>query len=297
VTSHLIVINKKGDLIMILITGATGNVGSELVKQLFAKGEALRVVTRDESKVAHLDPSIERVIGEVGDPKIAERAVEGVDRIYLFPVITDGDHRSNTVLLEKAKKAGVKQIVMLSSMGAESSLSKIGELHRTKEVLVEESGIPWTFVRPGAFMSNTLQWQPTIKSEGKVFNPTGEGKLAPISPKDIAAAAAVALTSPGHEGKIYLLTGPELLNAREQVDILAKTIGRPIACVDVPATAVADQFSRRGYPAFIVEGLAVMWEGVKKGQSAVQTKDLESLTGSKGEKFENWCLEHRSSFN
>jgi uncharacterized protein YbjT (DUF2867 family) len=258
---------------------------------------ALRVVTRDESKVKHLDPSIERVIGEISDAKVAERAVQGVDRIFLFPVITDEDHRSNTILLEKAKKAGVKQVVMLSSLGAESSmLSKIGELHRTKEVLVEESGIPWTFVRPGAFMTNSYQWQPTIKSEGKVFSPTGDGKMAPISPKDIATVLAVALTSPGHEGKIYTLTGPELLSAREQVDILSKAIGRPLALVDVPASAAAEQMGRSGYPAFIVEGLTGMWERVKAGQAAVQTKDLETLTGSKGEKFDRWCSEHRNEF-
>jgi uncharacterized protein YbjT (DUF2867 family) len=282
---------------MILITGATGNIGRELVKQLSAKGVALRVVTRDESKVKQLDPSIERVIGEISDAKVAERAVQGVDRIFLFPVITDEDHRSNTILLEKAKKAGVKQVVMLSSLGAESSmLSKIGELHRTKELLVEESGIPWTFVRPGAFMTNSYQWQPTIKSEGKVFSPTGDGKMAPISPKDIATVLAVALTSSGHEGKIYTLTGPELLSAREQVDILSKAIGKPLALVDVPTSAAAEQMGRSGYPAFIVEGLTGMWERVKAGQAAVQTKDLETLTGSKGEKFDRWCSDHRNEF-
>jgi uncharacterized protein YbjT (DUF2867 family) len=282
---------------MILITGATGNVGRELVKQLSEKGVALRVVTRDESKVKHLDPSIERVIGDFGDETVADRAVQGVDRIFMFPLITEEDHRSNTLLLKKAKKSGVKQVVMLSSIGAESSmLSKIGEIHRTKEVLVEESGIPWTFVRPGAFMTNSYQWQPTIKSEGKVFSPTGEGKVAPISPKDIASVLAVALTSPGHEGKTYTLTGPELLSAREQVDILSKAIGKPIACVDVPASAAAEGMRRSGYPPFIVEGLSGMWESVKKGNAAVQTKDLENLTGSKGEKFEGWCSEHRSEF-
>jgi uncharacterized protein YbjT (DUF2867 family) len=282
---------------MILITGATGNIGSELVRQLSAKNVPLRVVTRDESKVKHLDPKIERVIGEIGDEKVAERAVQGVDRIFFFPVITEEDHRSNITLLEKAKKAGVKHIVMLSSMGAESTMfSKIGELHRTKEVLVEETGIPWTFVRPGAFMTNTYQWQPTIKSEGKVFSPSGEGKVAPISPKDIATVLAVALTTSGHEGKIYTLTGPELLSTREQVDILSKAIGRPLAVVDIPPSAAAERMGRSGYPPFIVEGLTSMWERIKSGQAAVQTKDLETITGSKGEKYERWCSEHSNEF-
>jgi uncharacterized protein YbjT (DUF2867 family) len=286
--------NKENN--MILITGATGNVGKELVKILMAKGESLRVVTRDEKKVAHLDARIERVIGEVADEAVAERAVKGVDRIYMFPLITDVEHRSNSLLLEKAKKAGVKHIVMLSSLGAQAEFSKIGKLHRDKEVLVEKSGVPWTFVRPGAFMSNAYQWQATIKSESKVFSPTGGGKVAPISPKDIAAAAAVALTGNGHQGKIYALTGPELLSAHEQVNILAGVIGKLIECVDVPVQVAADGFSKTGAPQFLVDGLRTFWEGIKDGKVAIQTKDLEELTGSKGEKFESWCVQHRQAF-
>jgi (4-alkanoyl-5-oxo-2,5-dihydrofuran-3-yl)methyl phosphate reductase len=281
---------------MILITGATGNVGRELVEQLSAKGESLRVVTRDESKVAHLDARIERVIGDMSDESTAKKAVHGVSSIFMFPLITEEDHRSNNLLLETAKKAGVKHVVMMSSMGATEEKSKIGELHREKELLVEKSGIPWTFVRPGAFMSNSFQWQPTIKAQGKVFNPTGGGKVAPISPRDIAAAAAVTLTSAGHEGKIYVLTGPELLSAHDQVGILSQAIGIPIECVDVPVSVVADQMAKRGAPGFLVDGLSVMWEGIKQGQVAIQTKDLERVTGSKGETFEHWCSDHRQEF-
>jgi uncharacterized protein YbjT (DUF2867 family) len=281
---------------MILITGATGNVGRDLVKQLSSKGESLRVVTRDKSKVAHLDESIERVIGDMSNEATVERAVAGVNRIFMFPLITDEDHRSNHLLLEKGKQAGVQHVVMLSSMGANDGSSKIGTLHREKEVLVENSGIPWTFVRPGGFMSNSLQWLPTIKSQGQVFSPTGNGKIAPISPSDIAAAAAVALTSDGHESKIYMLTGPELLSAHEQVEILSNAIGIPIRCVDVPVSAAADQMNKMGAPDFLVEGLSKMWEVIKEGKASIQTKDLERLTGSKGETFEHWCAEHRDEF-
>jgi uncharacterized protein YbjT (DUF2867 family) len=281
---------------MILITGATGNVGRELVKQLSDKGESLRVVTRDAGKVAHLDARIERVIGDMSDEATADCAVAGVDSIFMFPLITDEDHQSNNVLLERGKKAGVKHVVMLSSMGAKESKSKIGELHREKELLVEGSGIPWTFVRPGAFMSNSLQWQPTIKAQGKVFNPIGDGKVAPISPTDIAAAAAVALTSAGHEGKIYMLTGPELLTAHEQVEILSHALGKTIECIDVPVSAAAERMTQSGAPRFLVDGLSVMWEGIKQGHAAVQTEDLERLTGNKGQNFKLWCSQHREDF-
>jgi uncharacterized protein YbjT (DUF2867 family) len=281
---------------MILVTGATGNVGRELVKQLLGRGQSLRVVSRDEKKVAHLNPLVERVIGDMNEESTVERAVEGVERIFMFPMITDEDHHSNVVLLEKSKKAGVKHVVMLSSMGASNEDSKIGAMHRDKEVLVEKSGIPWTFVRPGSFMSNTFQWQPMIKFQGKVFSPTGNGKVAPISPGDIAAVAAVALTDGNHEGKIYTLTGPELLDAHEQVAILSDAIGKPIECVDVPVSAAAEQMTKNGLPNFLIDGLSVMWDGIKRGEAAVQTKDLERLTGSKGESFKQWCSDHRTEF-
>jgi uncharacterized protein YbjT (DUF2867 family) len=200
------------------------------------------------------------------------------------------------MLLKKAKEAGVKHIVMLSSLGAQSGGSKLGVLHREKEELVENSGIPWTFVRPGMFMTNTLQWNPTIQGQGKVFTPTGNGKVAPISQKDIARVAAVALTSAGHEGKIYNLTGPELLSAHQQVEILAHAIGKSIECVDVPVSAAAEQLSKIGAPGFLVESLSTMWGEIKEGKVALQTGDLELVTGGKGEKFEHWCSAHRNDF-
>jgi len=281
---------------MILITGATGNVGRELVDKLASQGESLRVVTRDKAKVEHLDTKIERVIGDMDDEATVERAVAGVDKLFMFPLITEEDHRSNIMLLKKSKEAGVKHVVMLSSMGANQARSQIGALHREKEVLVEKSGMSWTFLRPGAFMSNSLQWLPTIKSQGQVFNPTGDGKVAPISPRDIAAVAAIALTNEGHEGQIYLLTGPELISAQEQVGILSRAIGKTLKCIDIPINVAADQMSKTGAPGFLVEGLSVMWEAIKRGNAAIQSKDLERVTSSKGENFAQWCLEHRDEF-
>jgi (4-alkanoyl-5-oxo-2,5-dihydrofuran-3-yl)methyl phosphate reductase len=282
---------------MILITGATGNVGRELVEQLMSKGESLRVVTRDQAKVEHLNPSIERIIGDMSDEAIVEQAVAGVDKIFMFPLITEADHKSNIMLLKKSNEARVKHVVMLSSMGAANEAqSQIGALHREKEILVEKSGMTWTFLRPGAFMSNSLQWLPTIKLQGQVYNPTGAGKVAPISPRDIAAVAAVALTHAGHEGQIYLLTGPELISAEEQVEILSKAIGKSIKCIDVPIKVAAEQMSKTGAPGFLVEGLSAMWEAIKQGNAAIQTKDLERVTSSKGENFTKWCSEHRDEF-
>jgi (4-alkanoyl-5-oxo-2,5-dihydrofuran-3-yl)methyl phosphate reductase len=145
-------------------------------------------------------------------------------------------------------------------------------------------------------MTNCFQWLPTIKSQAKVFSPTGNAKVAPISPKDIAAAAAVALTKSGHEGKIYMLTGPKLLSTPEQVAILSNTLGKRLECVDIPVSAASERMSQAGFPSFLIEALSNMWERIKEGEAETQTKDLEIVTGSKGENFEQWCSQHREAF-
>ena len=283
---------------MILITGATGNIGTELVKLLASKGSSLRVVSRDEKKVAYLDPRIERIIGQLREPSVVQRALQGIDKLFMIPVLLDPDHESDRLLIDEAKRAGVGHIVMLSSGVVRlGDKNPIGILHRQKEVFIEETGIPWTFLRPGGFMSNVLRfWLDTIKSQGKVFNPSGDGKTAPISPYDIAAVAAVALTTTGHEGKVYDLTGPELVSAHDQVRILSKVFGKPIQCVDIPVQAAVIGMKSAGLPEAAIEGLSKLWTRVRKGEGAFQNNEVERLTGKPAQTFETWCHEHRTAF-
>ena len=281
---------------MILVTGATGNIGSELVKLLLLKKIPVRVITRDEKRVSHLDPGIERVIGDRQDPAVVSKALQGADQVFILPVLFDKDHGADRLLIEQAKPAGVRQMVMISSGAVRMEGNAIGRLHREKEQLVENTGLPWTFLRPGGFMSNTFQWAGTIKSQSKVFNPMGHGETAPISPYDIAAVAAIALTSSGHEGNAYDLTGPEVLSTPDQVQILSKIIGKPIECVDIPVEVASERAIASGVPEVLVESLAQLWRQVRAQSAAFQTKEVERLTGRPGQTFETWGREHRDAF-
>jgi (4-alkanoyl-5-oxo-2,5-dihydrofuran-3-yl)methyl phosphate reductase len=281
---------------MILVTGATGNIGSELVKLLVAKGEAVRVISRDEKKVSHLEPAVQRVIGDRHDPSIVHKAAQGADKVFMLAVLFDKNHEADRLLIEEAKRAGAGQIVMISSNAVQIEGNLIGRLHREKEELIEQSGVPWTFLHPGGFMSNSLQWADVIKSQSKVFNPMGKGKTAPISPYDIAAVAAVALTSAGHVGKGYGLTGSESLSTPEQVEILSKVIGRPIECVDIPVEVAAERAIASGLPDVLVRSLAELWVQVRKESYTFHTNEVERLTGQRAQTFETWCREHRSAF-
>jgi uncharacterized protein YbjT (DUF2867 family) len=139
---------------MILVTGATGHVGQHLVPQLFEMGEPVRVFTRDARKVAHLDSRIERAIGDFDKPDSLEAALHGVDRLFLVTYET----RQDCNMLEAARRAGVRQVVKLSTLEAGNPALQIGKWHREREQLIEASGIPWTFLRPGMFMTNTAEW-------------------------------------------------------------------------------------------------------------------------------------------
>ncbi|HEY5210868.1 MAG TPA: NAD(P)H-binding protein [Stellaceae bacterium] len=279
---------------MILITGATGNIGKELVPQLLAKGETLRVVTRDPARVAHLDPRVERVIGDLRETATVTRAIAGADRVFLIGLIADTTQSADRALITESAKAGVTRIVKISAGG--DGTNGIGKLHRDQEELVRQSGVPWTFLRPGMFMSNTLGWAATIKAQGAVFSPFAEGKMAMIAPRDIAAVATAALTDARHEGHIYELFGAELLTVAQQVEILSRVLGKPIKLVDITPAAAGERLAAMGASATLVEGLVALWTSVRNGQVATYNNEVARITGHPAQNFEGFCIAHEAAF-
>src|SRR6266498_5592134 len=205
---------------MILVTGATGHIGKELIPQLQEKGQEIRVLVRDEKKVADLDPCIERSVGDLDNLESLSVAMRGVERVFLVTFEPQQDKN----VIEAAKQAGVRHIVKLSTLEATNHKIKVGKWHYEREELIRASGVDWTFLRPGMFMSNTIDWwAESIKGQGSVFFPGGKsGKVAPVDPHDVASVAALALTQPGHGGKTYELTGDQLFTIGEMVQVIAQ---------------------------------------------------------------------------
>lgn len=137
---------------MILISGATGNVGKELVEQLFDRGERIRVLVRDERKVAHLGNQVERAVGDLDKPETLSAALRGVDRLFFVTPVTE----QVVNLLKAAKQAGVKHVVKLSTIDADRSIGP-GKWHRQQEELVKSMGFAWTFIRPTMITVNTIE--------------------------------------------------------------------------------------------------------------------------------------------
>jgi uncharacterized protein YbjT (DUF2867 family) len=284
---------------MILVTGATGNVGSLVVKELVAGGHAVRAFVTDEAEARELlGPKVELAKGNFDDRASIDAALRGVDKVYLLaPFHPSLLSAWEATTIDAAKRAGVKHVVKHSVAGAQYEPGiTLGRCHRAGEKLLEQSGMAWTFLRPAGFASNALGWASSIKAQGAVYQPMGDGKMAVIDPRDIAAVAVKTLTTPGHEGKAYHLTGPEALSIAQQVKIVGDAIGRVLTYLDVPDTAAKDAMLGMGMPAPVVDAMLELTNLVRAGQTAQVSDVVQTITGKPARTFEAWVRDNVAAF-
>jgi uncharacterized protein YbjT (DUF2867 family) len=282
--------------VMLLVTGATGHIGRELVHELDARGTEYRILVRDPARAADLPGRAERVVGDLGQPPTLTPAFDNVDGVFLLVPGIGTDHTAHAIAA--AQTAGVRHIVHLSSYAVLGDpLPAMGRWHHEREQMIRASGIPATFLRPCGFMTNAFDWLPTLREGGYVLDPVGPGRAAPIDPADIAAVAALALTQQGHQGKEYLLTGGETFTVSEQVQILAKATGYDIEVRDVatPSDAVRFRYPHGAPPALadaLVEGLKLM----RADTVGVRTDTVRQLLGRSPRTFADWCARNAHMF-
>jgi uncharacterized protein YbjT (DUF2867 family) len=283
---------------MILVTGATGTIGTEVVRQLAAAGQKVRALVRSPEKAEKLKgPNVELARGAFEDVESLRKALQGVDKLFLLSSGPEHIEQSEPRVVDEAKKAGVKHVVKLSVIGAEYEPGiELGRLHRAVEKKIEGSGMAWTFLRPGAFMSNMLNNVGTIKAQGKFYGAYADGKLAVIDPKDIAAVAVKALTSSGHEGKAYALTGLEPLSQAQLAEKMSKAMGKPVEYVNVPPEAAKDSMLKMGVPNRLANMLVEFSGVVRSGMAAAVAQDVEKVLGRKPRTFDDWAKENAAAF-
>jgi (4-alkanoyl-5-oxo-2,5-dihydrofuran-3-yl)methyl phosphate reductase len=282
---------------MILVTGATGTVGSEVVKQLLDAGEKVRVLVRNPAKAAEkLGPNVEIARGDLERPETLDAAFAGVDKAFILSAGEDVPKLEGNAYAA-AEKAGVKHIVNLSVQGADMEPGiALARWHRASEEKLKATTMAWTLLRPGNFSSNALMWAESIKSQGAVYYPTGEGKTVPIDPRDIAAVAVKALTTPGHEGKAYNLTGPEALSGAEQVAKISAAIGKPLTFVDVPDSVARDGMLKSGMPERLVDALMELMGIIRAGYTGTVQPTVEEVLGRKARTFDAWVQDNAAAF-
>jgi (4-alkanoyl-5-oxo-2,5-dihydrofuran-3-yl)methyl phosphate reductase len=273
----------------LLITGATGNVGGRVTEQLIAAGHRPRVLARDAAKArARFGDRVDVAGGDLADAASLHAALDGVERVFSVNVGPEIAGR-DLALATAARAAGVRHLVKLSSFGAQRDQSGLGAWHAQGEASMRASGVAWTFVRPGAFMTNCLAWAPTIKAQGAVFSATRDGRLASIDTDDVAAVSVAALTQSGHEGRAYDLTGYEALSHSEMAAAIGRAIGRTLVVRPITDENVRENLARSGMPPAIVDALAEFPRLIRAGGMATITDDFERVLGRKPRSFAAWA--------
>jgi uncharacterized protein YbjT (DUF2867 family) len=269
----------------ILVTGATGTVGSNLVSQLFEMGHEVRALTRNPAK-ANFPVGVEVFQGDLTQPETLIPALQGVKGLHLINFGGDdfAPLQTGAEIVALAEKAGVQRVTVLRG-GQKGSV----------EHAVEASSLVWTMLEPVEFMSNILRWSYGIQAAGSVRQPFGDRQTAIVHEADIAAVAAGVLTQDGHGGKSYSISGPEVLTPRDLAHIIGKAIGREVQFVDLTPDEARAEWSAVGLPGDVIEFLLWVYANTPPhGYTVVPT--VEQITGKPARTFAQWAAENADVF-
>jgi uncharacterized protein YbjT (DUF2867 family) len=273
---------------MILVTGATGNIGRALLTSLTGP---VRGLTRDPAG-ASFPAGVEAVEGDLADAVSLEPALDGVRSLFLVSGMGDAD----VEIVDLARRSGVEHVVLVSSITVETHphLPAAKEKAALEQEL-RDSGMAWTMLRPGQFASNTLWWAESIHTDGWVRLPYPDVGLPTIHPADIAAVARVALTSPGHRGQAYALTGPARVTAREQVAAVAAALGMAVGVEEISRAEAHREMAE--YMDDEVAAAVLDLMGGDVNDALLEVRDtVPRITGEPGRPFQLWVTENVAAF-
>jgi uncharacterized protein YbjT (DUF2867 family) len=284
---------------MILVTGATGQTGGELVRRLSSRGVAVRALVRNRDKAAEIGalPHVELAVGDMSRPETLDGALRGVTRAMLVSSSEPSMQDVQCTFTDACARAKVAHVVKLSGIVAElDSPFRFARMHAAIEKHIERSGMAYTHLRAGEFMHSYFRQASIIASNGILPLPMGDARIAPIDVADVAAAAAVVLTTDGHENEAYALTGPEALSMNDVAERLSRAIGRPVRYLDVsPEDARAARIAAR-MPPFLVEALDELFAERRKGKESVVHDTLARVFDVKPTTFEAFARMNASVF-
>jgi uncharacterized protein YbjT (DUF2867 family) len=221
-----------------------------------------------------------------------------VDRAFLLTNSSQQAETQQSTFVEIASRTGVKQIVKLSQWAADpESPVRFLRYHAAVEKKIQDSGIAYTFLRPNLFMQGLLAFRDSIKHQGKFFAAIGDARISVVDVRDIAAAAAAALTSEGHTGKIYNLTGPEALTHQQMAEKLSNALNRQIQFVDISPEMMRDTLLSVGIPPWQVEGLIEDYAHYHRGEASTVETGVQDATGRSAHSFDDFARDYAPAFS
>jgi uncharacterized protein YbjT (DUF2867 family) len=277
----------------ILVTGATGTVGSEVVRHLVADHQDVRVLVRDPAKVASLGSSVEIKQADLLRPDTLGQAFGGAHKVFVVAPPTPDLMTIEANAFEAARDAGANHIVYLSNFGAGRFGPPIWDWHGTSEARLKAAGLDWTILRPARFMTDTpfrFSWM-GIKERGVLAEPTADGEVTMIDPSDIGAVAAKILTTQGHEGEVYELSAAEGLTGEEIALKIGAALAKPVSFVNIAPEEARALMLGMGIPDFIADTILRYCETVREGQWYT-TGAVEAILGRSPRTFDAWLSEH-----
>lgn len=279
----------------ILITGATGTVGSELVKQLSAKGIPFRALVRSADNAHTLAslPHAEIVTGDLASAATVVRALDGIQHAFLLTNSSEQAETLQSNFVQMAQEAGVQHIVKLSQFAAcSNSPVRFLRYHAAVEQQIIQSGMTYTFLRPNLYMQGLLGFRELIAKQGKFFAAAGDAAVSVVDVRDIAAVAAEALTNTTHANKIYDITGPQALTHQQMADAFTQALGRPVHYVNVSADEMYQALLSAGFPVWQAAGLIEDYAHYARGEAAAISTTVQDVTGKPARSFQEFAKDH-----
>lgn len=283
----------------ILITGATGNVGTHLVKQLTTAQVPFKAIVRngDNSEYLKSLPLAEIIHADLADGAAISKALQGVEKAFL---LTNSSEQAESLQLNfvgAAHQAGVKHIVKLSQFAAaETSPVRFLRYHARVENKIRELGMAYTFLRPNLYMQGLLSFADYIKKDGQFYAAVGQAAISAVDVRDIAAVAARALTATGHENKIYDITGGEAVTHYQMADIFTKVLGKPVKFIDVSPEQMEGAVRAAGFPEWQVGGLIEDYAHYARNEATVISNAVPEVTGQAAISFEQFVQDYKTMF-
>jgi uncharacterized protein YbjT (DUF2867 family) len=276
---------------MILITGASGNVGGETLKQAAAAGLPVRAAYQSSEKAQSAPRGVDTVLLDYAKPETIRPALKGIATVFLVSPAVANLAELEANVTRECGPAGVTRIVKLSALGGRQAI--FPSSHHDSEEHIERSGVPYTFLRANGFMQNVAAFYgETIRSQGTFYAAQGDGAVSHVDVRDIAAAAVKVLSVAGHEGKTYALTGPEALTNEQMAQTLSRVAGREIKYVDLPPAEVKKAMLAAGIPEWSADAVLDLQRLYREGKASQISPDVAGLTGRKPRSFEEYARDY-----